>query len=51
VLLATNIIESGLDVPRANTILIWRADRFGLASCISCAAASGGAGRGAPPIC
>ncbi|SEP58225.1 transcription-repair coupling factor (superfamily II helicase) [Faunimonas pinastri] len=30
VLLATNIIESGLDVPRANTILIWRADRFGL---------------------
>src|SRR5215217_5007308 len=31
VLLATNIIENGLDVPRANTILIWRADRFGLA--------------------
>lgn len=30
VLLATNIIESGLDVPRANTILIWRPDRFGL---------------------
>jgi transcription-repair coupling factor (superfamily II helicase) len=30
VLLATNIIESGLDVPRANTILVWRADRFGL---------------------
>ncbi len=31
VLLATNIIESGLDVPRANTMLIWRADRLGLA--------------------
>ncbi|WP_082532253.1 MULTISPECIES: DEAD/DEAH box helicase [unclassified Phenylobacterium] len=31
VLLATNIIESGLDVPRANTMLIWRADLFGLA--------------------
>jgi transcription-repair coupling factor (superfamily II helicase) len=31
VLLATNIIESGLDVPRANTMVVWRADRFGLA--------------------
>jgi transcription-repair coupling factor (superfamily II helicase) len=30
VLLATNIIESGLDVPRANTIMVWHADRFGL---------------------
>ena len=31
VLLATNIIEAGLDVPRANTMVIWRADCFGLA--------------------
>jgi len=31
VLLATNIIESGLDVPRANTMLVTRADLFGLA--------------------
>jgi transcription-repair coupling factor (superfamily II helicase) len=31
VLLATNIIESGLDVPRANTMLVWRAELFGLA--------------------
>jgi transcription-repair coupling factor (superfamily II helicase) len=31
VLLATNIIESGLDLPRVNTIMIWRPDRFGLA--------------------
>ena len=30
ILLATNIIESGLDVPRANTMLVWRADLFGL---------------------
>lgn len=31
VLLATNIIESGLDVPAANTMIVWRPDRFGLA--------------------
>jgi transcription-repair coupling factor (superfamily II helicase) len=31
VLLATNIVGSGLDVPSANTIFIHRADRFGLA--------------------
>ncbi|WGM30494.1 helicase-related protein [Brevundimonas sp. NIBR11] len=31
ILLATNIIENGLDVPRANTMLVWRPDRFGLA--------------------
>ncbi|MBA4149541.1 MAG: transcription-repair coupling factor [Verrucomicrobia bacterium] len=30
VLLATTIIESGLDIPNANTIIIDRADRFGL---------------------
>jgi transcription-repair coupling factor (superfamily II helicase) len=31
VLLATNIIESGLDIPSANTLIIHRADMFGLA--------------------
>ncbi len=31
VLVATTIIENGLDIPRANTILINRADRMGLA--------------------
>ena len=30
VLLATNIIESGLDFPRANTIVVWRPENFGL---------------------
>ena len=31
VLVCTTIIESGMDIPRANTILIDRADRFGIA--------------------
>jgi transcription-repair coupling factor (superfamily II helicase) len=30
VLLSTTIVESGLDIPNANTIIIDRADRFGL---------------------
>jgi transcription-repair coupling factor (superfamily II helicase) len=30
-LLSTNIVESGLDIPRANTMIIHRADMFGLA--------------------
>ncbi|HRC26548.1 MAG TPA: DEAD/DEAH box helicase, partial [Alphaproteobacteria bacterium] len=29
-LLATNIIESGIDIPRANTMIVHRADLFGL---------------------
>ncbi len=31
ILLATNIIESGIDIPRANTMIVHRADMFGLA--------------------
>jgi transcription-repair coupling factor (superfamily II helicase) len=31
VLVATTIIENGLDIPRVNTILVNRADRYGLA--------------------
>ncbi len=31
VLVSTTIIENGLDIPRANTIVVNRADRFGLA--------------------
>lgn len=30
VLLSTTIVESGLDIPRANTLIVYRADRFGL---------------------
>jgi transcription-repair coupling factor (superfamily II helicase) len=31
VLLSTTIIESGLDIPSANTLIVYRSDRFGLA--------------------
>jgi len=31
VLLSTTIVESGLDIPSANTLVVHRADRFGLA--------------------
>lgn len=31
ILLSTNIVESGLDIPSANTLIIHKADRFGLA--------------------
>lgn len=31
VLIATNIVESGLDIPSANTLVVYRADLFGLA--------------------
>ncbi len=32
VLVSTAIVESGLDIPTANTMIIWRADMFGLAA-------------------
>ncbi len=31
VLLATSIVESGLDIPTANTLIVYKADMFGLA--------------------
>ena len=51
VLLATTIVENGLDIPNANTIIINRADRYGLHSCISCAAGSAAAIGRPTPIC
>lgn len=32
ILLSTTIVESGLDIPRANTLVVWRADMLGLAA-------------------
>jgi transcription-repair coupling factor (superfamily II helicase) len=49
VLLSTNIVESGLDMPAVNTLLIHRADMFGLAQLYQLRGASGAASSGATP--
>src|SRR5438094_10185449 len=43
VLVCTTIIESGLDIPNANTIIIDRAERFGLADLYQVRGRAGGA--------
>src|SRR3712207_4113450 len=46
VLVSTTIVESGLDIPNANTLIVDRADTFGLSSCTRSAAASAVAASG-----
>jgi transcription-repair coupling factor (superfamily II helicase) len=50
ILLSTTIIESGLDIPSANTILVNRADRFGLAELYQLRGRVGRSGRQAYAI-
>ena len=51
VLVCTTIIESGIDMPTVNTMIVDRADLLGLASSTSCAAGSAAAGSGPTPTC
>ena len=50
VLLSTTIIETGIDIPNANTIIIDRADRFGLADLYQLRGRVGRAGEKAHAI-
>lgn len=43
VLVTTTIIETGVDIPNANTLFVENADYMGFRRCISCAAVSDGA--------
>src|SRR6185369_11913896 len=51
VLVSTAIVESGLDIPASNTIIINRADRFGLRSFTSCGAAWAASASRPMPTC
>src|SRR5690349_24506698 len=45
VLVCTTIIESGLDIPNVNTIIVQRSDRFGLAQLYQLRGRAGRSGR------
>ena len=49
VLVCTTIVENGLDISNANTLIVERSDTLGLCSSTSCADASGAAASGATP--
>jgi transcription-repair coupling factor (superfamily II helicase) len=51
VLLATTIIENGLDIPNANTIIINRADRYGLSQLYQLRGRVGRSDRRPTPTC
>ena len=51
VLVCTSIIESGIDIPQANTLIVERSDQFGLTSSTRSAAASDGRASGPTPTC
>ena len=51
VLVCTTIVESGLDIPRANTIIVDRADRFGMADLYQLRGRVGRASRQGPAYC
>jgi len=52
ILLCSTIIETGIDIPTANTIIIERADKFGLAAVAPvCAGASGARTTAPTPTC
>ena len=50
ILLSTNIVESGIDIPTANTMIIHRSDMFGLSQLYQLRGRVGRVARGPMPI-